>query len=140
MEQLYFDWISEATVKDAAAAAAGSDCREPETALTLDLCSATRWTIFNGLYLANLEVFNEKCEDSAIVRRKVLFVIATDSYRNGTFVRVNKNKNVRAIQVNFVVYAERENDVTNCCVDLRTMDFIVETAVEDNSITAKTKV
>jgi hypothetical protein len=44
----------------------------------------------------------------------LLFVVATDSYRNGTFVRVDKNKNIWAIQVNFVVHAERANDVPNC--------------------------
>jgi hypothetical protein len=89
--------------------------------------------------LANLEAFNEKCEDSAMVRRKVLFVIATDSYRNGTFVRVNKNKNVWTIQVNFVIHAERANDVPDCGVDLRAMDLIVETAVKDNAVSANTK-
>jgi ribose 5-phosphate isomerase RpiB len=67
----------------------------------------------------------------------LLFVVATNSYGYGTFVRVNKNKNVWAIQVNFVVHAERANDVPNCRVNLRSMDLIVETAVEDNAVTKK---
>lgn len=70
----------------------------------------------------------------------LLFVVATDSYRNGTFVRVHKNKYIWAIQVDFVVHAERKNDVPNCGIDLRAMDLIVVTAVEDDTITANAKV
>jgi hypothetical protein len=69
----------------------------------------------------------------------LLFVVATDSYRNGTFVRVHKNKYIWVIQVNFVVHAERENDVPDCGIDLRAMDLIVVTAVEDNTITESAK-
>ena len=65
-----------------------------------------------------------------------LFVVATDSNCNGTLVSINKNKYIRVIQVNFVIHAERANDVPNCRVDLRAMNFVVVTAVENDAITA----
>ena len=95
--------------------------------------------------MANLDLRSVRLElvtrtDKAADRSDILlFVVATDSNRNGTFVRVNKNKNVWTIQVNFVIHAERANDVPDCGVDLRAMDLIVETAVKDNAVSANTK-
>ena len=54
-EQIYCGWKSTASVAAEVAGAEGCVCTQPDRILTLDLCSATRWTIFNGLYLANLE-------------------------------------------------------------------------------------
>jgi hypothetical protein len=68
-----------------------------------------------------------------------LFVVATDSNCNGTLVSINKNKYIRVIQVNFVIHAERANDVPNCGVDLRAMNFVVVTAVENDAITASVR-
>ncbi len=45
-----------------------------------DFCSATRCTIFNGLYLANLNAVSEKVISMPTSRSGILFVVATDSY------------------------------------------------------------
>ena len=65
-----------------------------------------------------------------------LLVVAADSHRDGALVSIHKNKHIRVIQVNFVIHAERANDVPNGSVDLRAMNFVVETTVEDNAIPA----
>ena len=121
---------------------AGARAEAAGTLLTLDLCSATRCTIFSGLYLANLNEVSEilvlQRHDSERHERS-LFVVTTYSNRNGAFVRINKNKHVRAIQVNFVVDAKRPNNIPDSGVDLRAVDLVVETAVEDDAVPADTR-
>jgi hypothetical protein len=64
----------------------------------------------------------------------LLFVITTDTNRNSTFVGINKNKNFRIIKVDFVVDTKRPNDVPNSSIDLRAVDFVIEAAVENDTI------
>ena len=77
LKQLYCGSLLEAFTTEALSVD-GCVSTQPEAALTLDLCSATRWTIFNGLYLANLDLWSVRLElvtrtDKAADRSDITF-------------------------------------------------------------------